>query len=226
MSITTISQQLSTNSSNVNCILCGSSDLALFYKNTKRDFLLCHVCGLIFVPECQRLNSNEEFKRYNYHQNNPDDKGYRNFLNKIFEPMNDLILPCSKGLDFGSGPGPTLSLMFSEAGHEMNIYDHYFDNDRSVFEKKYDFITATEVVEHLFDPLGELDHLWSCLKHGGYLGIMTNLVKEKNSFPKWYYKDDETHVTFFTKKTFQWLQTKWDSSLNFVRDDVIIFKKP
>jgi hypothetical protein len=226
MSITSINHQPTTNNYNTKCILCGNPDLVLYYKNSKRDFLECSICGLVFVPENQHLNSSDELKRYNTHQNNPQDKRYRNFLNRIFRPMNDLISPGSKGLDFGSGPGPTLSLMFSECGHEMNIYDHYFANDSSVFEKKYDFITATEVVEHLFDPLSELDLLWSCLKHGAYLGIMTSLLKDKDSFPKWYYKDDETHVTFFSKKTFQWLQKKWNSSLNFVSESVIIYKKP
>ncbi|HJO94335.1 MAG TPA: class I SAM-dependent methyltransferase [Victivallales bacterium] len=226
MNITTVNQQSAVSYSNEKCILCGSSGLSLFYQNAKRDFLLCPECDLVFVPENQRLNSKEEFRRYNFHQNNPEDEGYRKFLNRIFKPMNDLIYPGSKGLDFGSGPGPVLSLMFSEVGHDMNIYDHYFNNDRSVFKKKYDFITATEVVEHLFDPLKELELLWFCLNQGGYLGIMTNLVKDQESFPKWYYKDDETHVTFFSENTFLWLQKKWNSSVSFVSENVIIFEKP
>jgi len=52
-------------------------------------------------------------------KNSPDDPRYRAFLSRLFIPLNERIAPESCGLDFGSGPGPTLSVMFEEQGHTM-----------------------------------------------------------------------------------------------------------
>ena len=211
--------------SQTECILCGKKDIVHFFEDRIRKYLRCLSCDLVFVPADQRLTPEEEVKRYDLHENDPEDEGYRNFLNRMFMPMNDLIPSNSFGLDFGSGPGPTLSLMFNENGHEMINYDHFYAKDQSVFDKKYDFITATEVVEHLYDPKKELDRLWSCLKPGGFFGVMTKLVINKGSFASWHYKNDETHVSFFSKSTFMWLEKKWSAILKFIDNDVMIFEK-
>jgi hypothetical protein len=219
------SHQVETQINQTVCILCGGSETFRFFKDKRREYLQCSSCDLVFVPKNQRLTPEEEVKRYDLHENSPEDEGYKKFLSRMFKPMNALVPPGSSGLDFGSGPGPTLSLMFIESGHKMEIYDHFYAKDRSVFDKKYNFITATEVVEHLFNPQNELDHLWSCLKPGGFLGVMTKLVKNKGSFANWHYKDDETHVAFFSRSTFIWLEKRWGATLKFVDNDVMIFSK-
>jgi SAM-dependent methyltransferase len=210
---------------NTRCILCGGEDIFNFFRDKRRQYLRCNCCKLVFVPENERLSPLEELKRYDLHQNRPDDEGYRKFLGRIFDPMKDLLLPGSWGLDFGSGPGPVLSRIFIEAGFRMEIYDHFYAKNRDVFNINYDFITATEVVEHLFDPEKELELLWSCLKPGGFLGIMTKLVINKDAFSRWHYKDDMTHVAFFSRSTFEWLEKKWNASLEFIDNDVMIFRK-
>jgi len=139
--------------------------------------------------------------------------------------MQERLAPGSHGLDFGSGPGPTLSLMFEEIGHSMAIYDYFYAKDSSVLQKQYDFITATEVLEHLHDPGKELDRLWTLLKPGGNLGLMTRLVPDWETFARWYYKNDPTHVCFFSLSTFQWLAGRWRAEVAFVAKDVILFYK-
>jgi hypothetical protein len=207
------------------CPLCQALDTFFLHKGKFRSYLQCNMCSLIFVPTSQRLTLKEEKSRYDLHQNSPDDSNYRKFLGRIFNPMQELIAPESKGLDFGSGPGPTLSLMFEEAGHIISIYDHFYANDVSVFEKQYDFITASEVVEHLFDPKNQLARLWNCIKSGGYLGIMTKLALDREAFASWHYKNDPTHVCFFTRSTFEWLAVQWKAELTFADKDVVIIKK-
>lgn len=207
------------------CILCSRSEVTCFFEDNRRKYLWCEVCDLLFVPAYQHLKAEEELKRYDLHQNSPDDQRYRNFLNRLFKPLCARVSPGGFGLDFGSGPGPTLHRMFLERGHAMNIYDRFYADDPSVFEFKYDFITATEVVEHLFNPQMELDRLWFCLKPGGFLGIMTGVVYSKESFKNWHYKNDLTHVAFYSKKTFEWLRKKWKASLEWAGDGVVIFMK-
>ncbi|MGF1671117.1 MAG: class I SAM-dependent methyltransferase [Balneolaceae bacterium] len=191
----------------------------------ERNYFRCENCKLIFVPPEQRISRDEEFSRYELHENDPSDPRYRKFLSKISGPMLDRIEPGSFGLDFGSGPGPTLSVMFEEQGHIVNLFDSFYDNNPRVFDHTYDFITATEVIEHLFNPLFELDRLWDCLKPGGWLGIMTKLATDKNAFENWHYKNDDTHIAFYSKETFLWIAERWHASLDFEGPDVIIIQK-
>lgn len=207
------------------CTLCNSTDTHLLCNRDNFDYLHCSDCDLIFVKLGQRLSSNIEKSRYDQHQNDPDDHRYRNFLNQLFEPLERKLNPHSFGLDFGSGPGPTINLMFEEKGHKMNIYDPFYANDRSVFDLKYDFITTTETAEHLFDPKKEFELLWSCLKPGGYLGIMTHMVPSEEEFPNWHYRRDDTHVTFYRPATFQWMADQWEADVEIIGDRVAIFQK-
>jgi len=212
------------------CVLCGSKKAEWIYKDETRmdyvrDYCHCNTCDAIFVLPDQRLSPEEERERYEMHENNPEDPRYRKFLGRLFQPMNERIKPKSYGLDFGSGPGPTLSLMFEEEGHKVRIYDPFYANDPSVFEEKYDFITTTETAEHLYNPLTELDRLWNCLKPGGYLGIMTKRHRGREQFKEWHYKNDDTHVVFYHEKTFRWLGKRWNSKPEFLRSDVVIYEK-
>lgn len=207
------------------CILCKSPDTDFYYEDNIRSYYQCPKCNLVFVPPYQYLSPEEEKKRYDLHENDPLDEGYRKFLSRLMRPLNCRLAPGSQGLDFGCGPGPTLHLMLEEQGHQMNIYDPFYNKDPSVFDTNYDFITATEVVEHLHNPSEELDLLWRCLKPRGYLGIMTKMVRNRQAFRNWHYIRDETHVAFFSRNTFEWLAGRWNASLDFPENDVIILQK-
>ena len=207
------------------CPLCHKTDIRHFSRNRVRDFLSCQTCHLIFVPAEQHVSAEEEKSQYDLHDNRPDDPAYRTFLNRMFLPMQDRLKAASDGLDFGAGPGPTLSLMFEEAGHRMRIYDHFYAPALSTLGQTYDFITATEVVEHLHHPGFELDRLWSLLKPGGLLGVMTQLVPEHTPFADWYYLKDPTHVCFFSQSTCKWLAEQWQAELTFPRNTVMLFHK-
>jgi len=196
-----------------------------FFHDKRRDYMRCRVCSLVFVPPWQFVSAEEEKDRYDLHQNSPEDQGYRNFLSRIFIPMHKCLTPESCGLDFGSGPVPVLSIMFEEAGHSMTTFDCFYENLPSVFERQYDFITATEVIEHLHNPKEELERLWACLKQGGRLGIMTKLVPDHNAFSCWHYKNDSTHVCVFSHANCQWLALQWDADMTFADRDVVLFHK-
>lgn len=207
------------------CPLCNGVDTSDFFQNSDRNFLRCQTCLLVFVPPKHFLSVESEKERYDQHQNSPDDLRYRRFLNRIFQPMKGRLKPASFGLDFGSGPGPTLSVMFQEEGHSMAIYDLFYADNPMVFEWEYDFITTTETIEHLRDPKEDLGRLWGCLKPGGILGVMTSFIEESKPFADWYYKNDLTHICFYTKLTFNWLATHWQTTADFVDDNVVFFLK-
>lgn len=223
----TLTESNSMGTASPPCPLCttlAGSDL--FHKDRNRWYYRCRNCNLIHVPPSQYLSRQAEYAEYNKHQNSEDDDGYRVFLSRLFTPLNERLSPESFGLDFGCGPGPTLSALFEEAGHRMNLYDPFFAVEKEALNNFYDFITASEVVEHLHHPAKELEHLWSILKPGGWLGIMTKLALDKSAFAKWHYKNDLTHVCFFSSATMRWLAEKWQAKQLQIGKDVTLFQKP
>ena len=209
----------------LSCRLCRTAGGEPFHQDN-RDYFRCPVCRLVFVPPDQFLSPHKEKAEYDQHNNSSDDPHYRRFLRRLLDPLSECLAPNSYGLDFGSGPGPTLSVMLAEAGHNMEIFDPFYAPKNEVLQQQYDFITATEVLEHLHHPGRELDQLWGCLKPGGLLGIMTKRVIDQQAFSRWHYKSDPTHVCFFSTETFGWLATHWCASWTLPEKDVVLFTKP
>lgn len=207
------------------CPLCKGKESSCVAADARREYFRCRNCRLIFTDPATFLSFDDEKRRYDLHENSREDPDYRKFLSRLFLPMNALLAPASRGLDFGSGPGPALASMFEESGHNVAIYDSFYAVHPVVFEERYDFITATEVLEHLRDPGAELDRLWSRLNDGGLLGLMTKLTVSEDSFLKWHYINDPTHVCFFSRETFHWLGSQWGAAAVFPEPDVILFRK-
>jgi SAM-dependent methyltransferase len=206
------------------CPLCDSS-ADQYHQDKRRAYFQCANCRLVFVSPDAFLTAEEEKSIYDLHQNSPGDEGYRTFLSRMCRPITERLPTGSRGLDFGCGPGPTLSVMFEEFGYPMALYDSFYAPDKSALAKEYDFVTATEVVEHLRNPAQSLDRMWRCVKPGGYLGIMTKLVIDRDAFANWHYKNDDTHICFYSRETFGWLAREWRTEPVFVGKDVTIFRK-
>ncbi len=207
------------------CPLCRLRLNSEFYRDQNRSYYQCSNCHLISVDPEQFLSRQEERAEYDLHQNNPQDPDYRKFLSRMFVPMQQRLPPGSKGLDFGSGPGPTLSVMFEEVGHSVALYDPFYAPQDEALKETYDFITATETVEHLYNPREDLDTLWSCLKPNGWLGIMTQLASTLEHFKGWRYRTEATHVCFFSRPTFEWLASRWRAELTFVNRGVVLIQR-
>ncbi len=208
------------------CPLCGQSQNPLFSRDSKREYLRCEDCALVWVPARYRLSPEAEKAEYDLHDNRPEDPDYRKFLSRLAKPLLARLARNSHGLDFGCGPGPALAQMLEEAGHKVALYDHFYFPNPHALERRYDFICATEVVEHLHQPGEVLPRLWSLLVEGGRLAIMTKLVLDKTAFETWHYKNDPTHVSFFSRASFGWLDRQLEAELEFIGKDVILLRKP
>jgi SAM-dependent methyltransferase len=207
------------------CPLCRGEHIDPFHEDDNRIYLNCLNCGLVFVPRCDWPSDEAEKATYDLHENDPLDPRYRRFLSRFVSPLVERLKPNQKGLDFGCGPGPTLSILLEAHGHRVDLYDPIYHNDARVFDNTYDFICATEVVEHLRDPRVEFAALFKMLKPGGWLGIMTKLVKDKQAFRHWHYIRDMTHICFYSTGTFEDLAQRFDARLEIVANDVILLKK-
>jgi len=212
------------------CPLCHGTDVVDYHRDAHREYLNCRTCNLVFVPPSQHLSVGDGKAYYDLHDNRPDDPGYRHFLDRLFTPLNQRLKATAHGLDFGCGPGPTLSGMLEEAGHSVALYDPYYAPDDSVLSANYDFVTLSEVIEHLAEPGLELDRLWNSLRSGGWLAIMTKRVRDPDAFKTWHYITDPTHICFFSEETFRWLSGRWalmetPATLVIAGDDVVLVEK-
>jgi len=207
------------------CPLCNATAGQPFFADKRRRYLRCDCCQLVFVPPEYYLDAVAERAEYDKHENLVSDSGYQRFLSRLFAPLSASLEPGQSGLDFGCGPGPALAAMFREAGHPMAVYDLLYAPDADVFNTSYDFICATEVVEHLHRPGAELSRLWGLLSPGGTLGVMTKLVLSRAAFANWHYKNDPTHVCFFSRETWLWWAHKVAAQVSFVGQDVILLVK-
>ena len=208
-----------------NCPLCHGKQIVHYYRDGARDYLRCPDCNLVFVPPGQHLSAAAGKAYYDLHENHLDDPGYRRFLDRLFSPLNERLAPNANGLDFGCGPGPALAAMLREAGHQVVLYDPLYAPDDTVLGAPYDFITLSEVAEHLAAPGVELDRLWRLLRPGGWLAIMTKRVRDQDAFKTWHYITDPTHIAYFSEATFFWLAERWSAEIEIVGNDVVLFKK-
>ncbi|ACJ31405.1 Conserved hypothetical protein [Shewanella piezotolerans WP3] len=90
---------------------------------------------------------------YNYHQNSASDMGYRQFLSRALVPLFSRLASQDQGLDFGCGPGPTISVIAAESDIQISNYDPYYCNDMALLQQQYDFVTTTEVIGHVAGAL-------------------------------------------------------------------------
>ncbi|MFN2287082.1 MAG: class I SAM-dependent methyltransferase [Chromatocurvus sp.] len=210
------------------CPLCDQPqavDIPLFAQDDRREYRRCERCFLVWVPRSFHVSRAREKAEYDRHENRPDDPGYRRFLSRLSEPMMRQIPARACGLDFGCGPGPTLSVMLEEQGHRVALYDIFYHPDAAVLHDSYDFITASEVLEHLHRPGDELSRLWCLLRPGGVFGAMTKRVSCQQAFLRWHYKNDPTHVCFFSAATFTWWASAHDARVEFPgADTALLFK--
>lgn len=191
----------------------------------------CSHCALVFKNPLKHLNLEEDIKRYSTHQNDKQDSGYIDFLNRLVVPLAEFLPKKFEALDFGCGPGPTLSGLLKEKGEVQSEilvenYDPIFFKNPDAIKRTYDVVTSTEVVEHFKAPIDDWKLLVSLVKPRGLLAVMTQFISAKIDYEKWWYKNDPTHVVFYTEETFAYLASHFNLDIIFNdKNSVIIFRK-
>ncbi|MGC8122081.1 class I SAM-dependent methyltransferase [Marinobacter sp. VGCF2001] len=213
-------------STNAVCPVCETGPLTPFRGVGTQRYLRCGLCeATVMAPEC-RLSESGERAVYELHNNEAGDPGYRRFLSKLAAPLLAQIQAGAEGLDFGCGPGPALAGMLEEAGMSMALYDPFFYPEDAALNRQYDFITCTEVVEHLYRPAEVFRTLDRLLRPGGWLGIMTCFQTDDARFDNWHYRRDPSHVVFYREQTFRWLADRLGWQLHIPVKDVVLARKP
>ena len=212
----------------MNCKICSSKTVRI--ENSKKDIIYynCINCDFIFINESNINTPKNERLRYLKHNNTLDNNNYV----KIFKELIEKYIICSKNkirriLDFGCGSIPVFAKLLKDNGFIVDVYDKYFFPHKDYFKKKYDLITLIEIIEHLKNPLKELIHLKNLLNKKGLFIIKTLFHPENNDiFLKWWYKEDFTHISFFSQKTFKFLAKLLNMKLLIINNkDLCVLQK-
>jgi hypothetical protein len=186
------------------CPLCKSNNsIILPYQFKERIFYKCQDCSLISSHSKDLPDKAKEKSRYLQHVNSKENTGYIHFLEQILKPLEKYLPYEASGLDYGCGPTPILADILRNKGYHCDVYDPFFYPETPV--NKYDFITATECFEHFHEPSNDLEKITALINPGGVLAVMTETWQAIDTFNKWSYIRDLTHVCFYHEFTMLWI---------------------
>lgn len=195
------------------CPLCGGS-AAPFHAEASFRWLACPDCGLVHRSRDQWPTPEDAAMRLALHRNSALDEGYRTWLKPFVEAVRHCLPSGGRGLDVGCGPAPVLAQMLQEAGFACASWDPQFAPESPTAPVAFwDFITLSEVFEHLSTPLDELIRWRDALRPGGWLVLGTGLLERDEAFPGWWYARDATHLIFARPLTFEWLAARLGMAL-------------
>lgn len=208
------------------CQVCRHSSVRHFMNVGQQRYDRCDRCQATLLDPACYLSPAGEREIYELHENQINDPGYRRFLARLTDPLLEQLPPGAEGLDFGCGPGPALANLMQEAGMSVALYDPFFFPDPSLLRKDWDFVTCTEVAEHLHDAYAVFQQLVQMLRPGGWLGVMTCFQTDDSRFAGWHYRRDPTHVVFYRESTIAWLACHFGLTLTIPDKDVALLHKP
>lgn len=206
------------------CSLCsGSTRRFMEYEN--REYFKCTNCGAVLLSHACYISAAAEKQRYEFHHNDVNDPDYRKFTNPITTRILEDFTSVHYGLDYGCGTGPIISSELRKKDYKVALYDPYFKPDEEVLNQEYDYIFCCEVMEHFHEPAKEFERLASLLLPKGKLYCKTSLFSGETDFRNWYYKNDPTHVFFYTRESLQWIKSQYDFKSLEILPGLIVFGK-
>ncbi|RZT00365.1 class I SAM-dependent methyltransferase [Aquimarina brevivitae] len=191
----------------------------------KRKFHHCPVCQGIFVDKSYLPSTEEEKARYQLHNYDIEDAGYRQFVAPLLSTITKEQNAKTKGLDYGCGRIPILTSLLKRKGFIITPYDPFFHPNSNALDTTYDYIICCEVMEHFHSPCDEFKHLNTLLNKSGVIYCKTNLRPSLYNFESWWYKNDITHTFFYAEETVDWIHRNLGFSEMDIEDGVISFYK-
>lgn len=222
------------------CRVCQSSNLHFLFTINKSRFVRCHTCTHVFLDSTYDDDAIKQmYERYG------DDKGrtYLQGINAdVLNTIDTYLRSCREYcrtdssplrlLDIGCGTGALLNrakkLGFAIEGIEIceplakdaagnagcPVHNTLLTNV-ALPEDNFDIIVMYDLIEHLQDPVGDMNIIYRLLKKGGILFILTpndNALLRKISrvlyraslhcfskpMERLYYSD---HLSYFTPKS-------------------------
>ncbi len=200
----------------MDCLICKSK------CEKHQDYYFCDHCKFVFKDQTLLLTENEEKSRYDLHNNSIENEGYVQFFSNYINQVVPL-LKGKFGLDYGCGPSNVLAqLLERDYSFEIDSYDKYYEHT-PVLKNTYDFITCTEVFEHIANPLKFFKELDAYINSGGVIAFMTLFhSSDLEEFFKWWYIRDATHISFYNLETFNYLAKLFNYKISYTDNKMIV----
>lgn len=192
----------------MNCILCAGQTRD-FFREKSRQYVQCLNCRSVLLLPAFYITPEEEKQRYQEHNNDVSDVRYQKFLHPVTAAIQQDFPTQAVGLDYGCGTGPVATAVLEKKGYELALFDPFFHNAPEVLSKTYDFIVCSEVMEHFHQPSREFRLLREMLAPGGKLYCKTSVLEVSVDFGSWYYKNDPTHVFFYSPESLEWIRERY-----------------
>ncbi len=207
------------------CKICGNSIKPLFQAKVLMKYpvkyFCCSTCSFIQTEKVFWLNEAYDSAITKL------DIGlvYRNIqlANKLEKIIyEDLLIPKGIFLDYGGGYGMFVRMMrdkgfnfYRQDKYCTNLFAESFDLEDAP-TKKFDFITAFEVFEHLDNPLKEIEKMFQLTDTIIFSTELQPNNKPLNSPDDWWYFVPEVgqHIALFHAKTLQQLAKQFNCHLS------------
>ena len=153
------------------CPLCGNT-ANFFRAGESREYQICNLCDLIFVPPQFHVPIESERKRYQEHENSLENVGYVAMFMEKVSLIKEYCPKIKTALDFGCGYEPVLKVLLEREGLKTEVYDAPFFPDAPK-NKNFDLVISTETFEHLKNPLQDIKWAINHIAPSGFLAVMT-----------------------------------------------------
>lgn len=190
--------------------MCETMCKTFIDEKSTISYYHCPHCSCIFKSPKYYQDLATQKKRYNLHENNENDAGYRAYFQRFLDFVLPQLPKVDRALDFGCGRTSLLSSLLEEQGISCDYYDPIYHPNTLSKHKKYDLIVSTEVFEHLHQPREVFKSLLNSLHENGYIAIQTEFhTNNHDTFKTWWYPKDPTHIVFFIAQTFEVLAQRY-----------------
>ena len=164
----------------------------------------CGACGFVFTVDFDALSPAELGALiYNddYTRADPDFAIKRpTFFADILASLLSPAAAWIDVLDFGGGCGTLTDMMRARGFARFATHDPYF-GDSALPPRRYDLVTAFEVVEHSRDPVDMFGEIAALRKSDGAV-LFSTLLQPKAAGPDWWYIAPRNgHVSIHTSRS-------------------------
>lgn len=194
-------------------------------EHKERGFYKCTNCDSILLDTKRYLVYDDEKQRYDKHSDNVEDEGYQKFVSPIVDAVLEKYSLNDKGLDYGCGKTAIIETLLQRKQYNIVGYDPIYFPNQEALTATYNYITCCEVVEHFYHPKVEFYKLSQLLQPKGKLYLKTNLYKNTIDFKGWWYKNDPTHVVFYTAKSMEYIKHTFGFNTVEIHNNYIEFSK-
>lgn len=213
---------------NIRCKICGENAHLIFglpkSKKTghpipdepdSAPYYQCDSCTFLFTTIQDEADHTEIYDEHYWDNQDPDWYGRVSETLRLVLLSNELLLARADHLDildFGCGAGAfvemgRVSLQLNVWGTDINppkVGKGWYLPDLE--DRKFDVITACEVIEHIPNPVEVFEFIKKHLKSPGVFAFQT-AIWDAGSLDRnwWYLGPDNGHISLYTPQAFDYL---------------------